>query len=184
MRHLFVKRGTELPGMPVRPVLNVVYYRFLRFYNDGVVVGLTTPDNPADVYRRLKRNWTPSHAEMEKASPAIGRYEFDETSGVVTVQLPMFQQKYPDMKAGTMYFQIMLRESRQWAKNILCVMSHWAIMAGEEDSDQGQFVSYDSSQYMHRPFRYIPLVGFKRRVLEMYPPVEDWFDRLDRLQKS
>ena len=185
MRHVFYKRGTELPGIPFRPILNVVYYRFLRFYSDGIVIGLTTPEHPSAAKRRLDRNWKPTHADRDKTFPAIGHYEFDESTRMVTLVLPMYQQKYPKMRAGKMYWQLALRESRAYGKDLLCVVSHWAILEGDEDEPEGgQFLNYSGDQFLNRAFRFVGIWGFKKKVNLLFPTVEDGFEKIYRGKKD
>ena len=171
MRHRFLKPGTQMPGMPFRPLLHVTYYRFLRFYPDGVIVALTTPERPDAAVRRVKREWAPTYADRDKAHPAVGSYDVNDT--VVNVELPMFQRKYPEMLAGNMHYQMALRETREGANNLLFVVHHWGMMADEEGPNR-QVIGYDSTQYIDRPFRFIPIWGFKKRVMEIFPPVADF----------
>lgn len=165
-RHQFAKTASRVAtSEPSAPVFLVTYHRFLRFYTDGTVVALTTPDSPDISYRRVRRDFTLQPHDRDKAAPSIGTYELDEDALVVRVTLPMTQPKFPAMRTGTMYMTFSLAETVAGACNRLCLTEHYAVM----DHDGGDLVSYNPDSYAGRPFRLVPLLGFRQRVFREFP---------------
>lgn len=70
-RHHYVK--STAPSVSL-----VTYWRLLRFYSDGTVVSLITPERPDKAVRRLRLNWEPQPHEVGKAHPSVGSYTFSE----------------------------------------------------------------------------------------------------------
>jgi hypothetical protein len=69
---------------------------------------LTSADKPTLAVKRLRRNWSPSASERDKATPCTGSYEFNETTNQVTVISSVKQPKYPDMRDATVVYSMEL----------------------------------------------------------------------------
>lgn len=165
-RHQFAKTSTRTATEePTAPVFLITYYRFLRFYNDGVVVALTTPEAPHLAYKRLRRNGTIHPHDRDKAAPSIGTYTLDEYTRQVVVTLSMAQPRFPDMRTGTMCMVFSLEETRTGACNRLFLLQHYAIM----EQSEGELISYLPRKFNVRPFRLVPLLGFRSRVYQEFP---------------
>lgn len=91
-RHHYVKsrRGVCLNGEPAPAVSLVTYWRLLRFYSDGTVVSLVTPERPDKAVRRLRLNWEPQPHESAKAHPSVGSWTFSQETRTaeLTVRWP------------------------------------------------------------------------------------------------
>ena len=165
-RHRFTKTTCRVAvSEPLAPVFLVEYYRFLRFYPDGTVVSLTTPEPPEISYRRLRRTWTPGWNDRDKAYPSVGNYELDEESEVVTVSLPMSQPRFPSMRNGTMYMHFKLTHSAPGACDTLHLTDHFAIM----DNDGGELISYPRNSCGETPFKLVSIWGFRHKVYDLFP---------------
>lgn len=150
---------------PLPPVFLVTCYRFLRFYSDGTVVSLTSPDPPDYSYKRVRRLWTPSPLERDKPSPRIGTFELEEHTREVVLSLPMTESRFPDMRQGTMHMRFWLEGTSEGAFNRLTLIHHYAIM----DTDGGELVKYNPDTFGGKSFRLIPLHGFKERLYREFP---------------
>lgn len=187
-RHQFTKTTCRVAASePLAPVFLVTYYRFLRFYPDGTVVNLTTPESPDVSYRRVRRTWTPGWNDRDKAHPNIGRYQFNEDSDMVIVSLPMVQPRFPAMRTGMMYMHFRLSHTTPGACDRLFLFEHYAIM----DHEGGDLVSYPSNSYVRNPFRLISIWGFRDKVYREFPRDDDrdlaqWYEmkRASRLKKK
>lgn len=84
------RRGVCLDGAPAPAVSLVTYWRLLRFYGDGTLVSLVTPERPDKAVRRLRLNWEPQPHETAKAHPSVGSWTFSEQTRTVelTVRTP------------------------------------------------------------------------------------------------
>lgn len=169
-RHQFAKTACRgATSEPQAPVFLITYHRFLRFYTDGVVVALTTPEPPDLSYKRVRRIWAPSALDRDKAAPSIGTYQLDESSLDVHVTLPMSQPKFPAMRTGTMYMRFSLGGTAPGACDRLFLTEHYAIM----DQDGGDLVSYNAEAFGGKPFRLVPMFGFRNKVYKEWPPDDD-----------
>lgn len=176
-RHQFAKTATKLASEePVAPVFLITYYRFLRFYNDGTVVSLTTSELPHLAVQRVRRVWRPGPGERDKVTPSIGRFDFDEASSRVVVSLPISHSRFPHMCSGTMYMHLLLSSTKPGAFDRLHLTDHYAIM----DHEGGDLVSYhvESSR---KPFCLVPIWGFRSLVYKEFPRDDDrdlaqWFE--------
>lgn len=165
-RHQFAKTTSRAAATePLAPVFLVTYYRFLRFYTDGAVVALTTPEPPDVSYKRVRRNVVMQPNEREKAAPSIGTYTLNEKTMVVRVTLPMSQPQFPAMRTGTLYMTFSLAGTAPGACNRLFLTEHYAIM----DHDGGDLISYNPDKYGGRPFRLVSLHGFRSRIYREFP---------------
>lgn len=186
VRHQFAKTTSKAAcgGEPQAPVFLVTYHRFLRFYTNGTVVSLVTPEMPHLAVRRVRRNWHPSSGERDKASPIIGRYEFDEPNTRVVVTLPMGNPRFPAMRSGTIYIHMTLSSTKPGAYDRLFVTDHYAIM----DHDGGDLVPYRAHGLDATPFRLISIWGFRSAVYREFPRDDDfhlaqWF-AMKRAERS
>lgn len=185
VRHQFAKTTSKAAcGEPQAPVFLVTYHRFLRFYTNGVVVSLVTPELPHLAVRRVRRNWSPVPSERDKTSPIIGRYEFDELNARVVVTLPMGNPQFPAMRSGTIYMHMTLSSTKSGAFDRLFVTDHYAIM----DHDGGDLVSYRAHGLDATPFRFIGIWQFRSAVYREFPRDDDfhlaqWFE-MKRTEKS
>ncbi len=166
VRHQFSKCSTRvIASEAIAPVFLVTYHRFLRFYADGTVVSLTTPEPLDKAYRRLKKSWKPALHERDKAHPNTGRYEFHEETGTVSITLPMTQAKYPDMREGTMFYRFSVDSTHPGAFNLLHLCEHYAIT----DHDTGHIVRYRADAFGVKPFRFVSIWGFRTEVYKQFP---------------
>lgn len=185
-RHQFTKTASRSAAYePLAPVFLVTYYRFLRFYADGTVVSLTTPDPPEHAFRRLRRAWKPSVQERDKAYPNVGQYELNEDTMEVSLTLPMRQPRFPNMRGGTMFMRFSLSQTKQGAYDRLFLIDHHAVM----DHDGGDLVSYSSELFGGKPFRLIPIWGFKRKVYLEFPrddhhDLAQWYEMKKQARKA
>lgn len=188
VRHQFSKMASLTAcERPQAPVFLVTYYRFLRFYNDGTVISLVTPEVPHLAMHRVRREWKASPAERDKVSPSIGRYNFDEGTLQLVVSLPMHHSRHPDMHSGTVHMHLSLSSTKPGACDRLFVTEHYAIM----NHEGGDFVPYDAQGLHRKPFRLIPILGFRSAVSRAFPIDDDndlkqWYDmkRLARTLKK
>ncbi|CDF38463.1 unnamed protein product [Chondrus crispus] len=179
-RHQYAKTSSRAAtAEPQAPVFLVTYYRLLRFYTDGTVVALTSPELPHVAYKRVRR-WHSSalsSVDRDKPAPSIGTYELDERSLDVRVALPMSQPKFPAMRTGTMYMRFSLAGTVSGAFDRLFLTEHYAIM----DHDGGDVVSYGSHELHGKPFRLVPVLGFRDKVYREFPlddhkDLEQWYE--------
>lgn len=169
-RHQFAKTACRAAASEAQaPVFLVTYHRFLRFYTDGVVVALTTPEPPDLSYKRVRRIWAPSALDRDKAPPSIGTYQLDESSLDVRVTLPMSQPKFPAMRTGTIYMRFSLGGTAPGACDRLFLTEHYAIM----DQNGGDLVSYNAEAFGGKPFRLVPMLGFRNKVYKEFPCDDD-----------
>lgn len=175
VRHQFTKTSSRhATTEPEAPVFMVTYFRFLRFYTDGTVISLTSPDSPHLAYRRVRRTWWPGPNEKDKTKPSVGQYEFDEMNMQVNVSLPMDVARFPDMRQGTVYMHLTLMSTKQGACDRLVPTSHYCIM----NDNGGDLVPYPVDA---KPFRFISIWGFRNNVYREYPRDDDrdlaqWFE--------
>lgn len=170
VRHRFAKTATRfVASEPTAPVFMISYYRFLRFYSDGSVISLVTPESPDRALKRVRKGWIPSPADRDKSYPNIGTYVFDEETLTVIVDLPMFQPKYPEMHAGTQYLRLQLASTVCGAYNRLFLIGHYALM----DHAGGAAVPYDSERFGNKPYHFVPIWGFKTHVFSHFPADDD-----------
>jgi hypothetical protein len=170
-RHIFAKsRVADLPG-DMRdvspPVILIQYFRMLRFFPDGSVMSLTSPEAPEKAARRLRPDWVPSSAESSMAHPQRGTYVFREHDCTVELALPTLQETlYPLMLSGTQHMTLTLSCTHAGAHNRLHATSNFVVM------DDGELFSFtaNSSAGIGTAFRYVPLHGFRKSVHLHYPP--------------
>ncbi|EME30651.1 F-box protein 7 [Galdieria sulphuraria] len=130
-RHQYIRMGlTE--GKYKQPVFLVTYFRFLRFYPDGICIVLTSAEKPTSAVKRLRRNWSPSANERDKATPCLGSYEFNEKTKQVTVISSVKQPKYPEMRDATVVYSLKLSSTCRGANDRLYVESHFSIHEGSD----------------------------------------------------
>jgi hypothetical protein len=176
-RHQYAKSRTAdivRPDEDVAPsVFLVQYFRLLRFFPDGTVLSLTTPEQPDKVLRRLRRDWAPAPHELRKAHPSRGKYVFHEATCTAELTLQTAQEVlYPRMRTGTQHISLSLTSTHGGAHNRLHVTSNFAVM------DDGELCSYPatSSAGIGTAFRYVParsglpLSSFRSRVNLHFPP--------------
>lgn len=163
-RHQYAKsRGRVVGDGTVAPVFLVTYYRFLRFFPDGTVLSLISPELPERAYRRLRPGWQPTHLNAKKAHPTSGTYALDESTRTVSITLPTAQEKlYPDMMKGVQHLTMSLTETHDGAFNRLYLRDHFAVM------DNGDLVTYQS-EFSMKSWHFIPLHGFRTRVYDHFP---------------
>lgn len=148
-----------------RSVYFVSHYRYLRFFPNGKVLGLTTPDDPLRARHRMavptyvtyqgqvvtedttaaatamamtaaqeqQQQQTPADTGA-KLVPSCGQYTFDEHTRSLSVSLPLYQPRYPDMRAGTVFLSLLLSDSsaaRRGANDRLTLLEHCSVLEGE-----------------------------------------------------
>ncbi|CAN8065268.1 unnamed protein product [Agarophyton chilense] len=170
LRHQFTKTATRFAASePQAPVFLVTYYRFLRFYTSGTVIGLTTPEAPHIAYRRVRDLCgKPVSSDRDEVRPVVGSYTFDEIRRGVSVVLPMQHPKFPNMRGGHNVMEFTLSSTVDGAFDRLHLVNHFAVMDGSSDSGNS-LVSYTGDSYIEKPFRLIPLLGFRDRVYREFP---------------
>lgn len=169
-RHQFAKSAGRFAATePTAPVFLVTYHRFLRFYSDGTVVSLTTPEAPHVSFKRVHRSWVPTMAERDKSHPNIGTYHLDEESMHVSIELPMIQPKFPNMRGGTMFMRFQLHHTRPGAWDRLVLTDHYAIM----DHEGGDLIPYSPDSFGGKPFKMVSIWGFKKHIYEEFPRDDD-----------
>lgn len=166
VRTQFAKCSTRvMAAEPVAPVFLVTYHRLFRFFSDGTVVSLTTPE-PLDVaYQRLKKRWKPAPNERDKAHPSTGRFEFDEETRTVSVTLPITQAKYPNMRKGTLFYQFSVEGTQPGAFNLLKLLDHYSVC----DDESGDIVRFGSNSFGVKPMRFVLIWGFRTEVFKHFP---------------
>lgn len=166
VRNQFCKPSTRvMAAEPIAPVFLVTYHRLFRFYCDGTVVSLTTPE-PLDIaYQRLKRWWKPAHNERDKAHPSKGRFEFDEETRRVSVTLPMTQAKYPNMREGTLFYQFSVDGTHPGSFNRLTLRDHYAVI----DHDTEDKVKFGRNSFGAKPMQFVSIWGFRTEVFKHFP---------------
>lgn len=178
VRHQYAKT-TDQSAMtmnePEAPVFLISYYRFLRFYTDGTVVSLTTPEHPHLALHRIRRSWRPNGLEKDKTYPCVGTYAFDEGARRVVLELPMNNPKFPDMRSGTVYMHLVLSGTKEGAYDRLVVTEHYTIM----DHEGGEVVPYRVEG--NKPYKLVPVWGFKTAVYKHFPKddhkdLAQWFE--------
>lgn len=166
VRHQFAKMSSVYATEePTAPIFLVTYFRFLRFYTDGTVVSLTTPELPHVAARRVRRGWRPALGDKEKVSPSVGTYQFDEHNLQVEVTLPLCHPRFPEMRPGTIYMHLSLSSTKSGAFDRLFLTEHHAIM----DQNGGDLVPYRADVYGGKPFRLVPIWGFRNSVYREFP---------------
>lgn len=172
MRQSFTKTSTRiLSDRPIAPVFLVTWHRWLRFYNDGTVVQLTTPEQLEKAYLRVKKSWKPLPHQVNKAYPSIGEYNFDEASNQVSVKIQMVPEQYPGMRPVTLFSRFELDSTRPGSFDILRPVEHFAV-----DNDTGDTVSFNGG-FGRENFQFVSLFGFKKNVRNYFPKVsqvEKW----------
>lgn len=172
VRHQFSKVSTRtVSSEPVAPVFLVIYHRCLRFYSDGCVVSLTTPEPLDRAYRRLQKSWTPSAGERDKAHPSVGHYRFHESSLEIDVTLPMSQANYPNMRQGTMVYRFRVDGTHPGAWNRLLLIDHFVVM--DQADGRGDIITFNVDSFGTKPFRFVPIWGFRTRVYRNHFPKEE-----------
>lgn len=165
-RHQYAKSRNVLvngDGSVAPPIALVTYFRLMRFYSNGSVIALTSPEPPEQSYQRLRRDWLPSHAESNKAHPSVGNYALEESTGTVTIQLSTAQHKlYPDMLTGVQHITMSLCGTHPGAYNRLYLQNHFAVM------DNFEIICYES-QFARSAWRFVALSGFRTKVYEHFP---------------
>lgn len=178
VRHQFAKTSSRFASEePVAPVFLVTYHRFLRFYTDGTVVSLVSPEMPHLVVRRVRRGRWASPGDKDQVSPSVGTYQFDEDALSVSLTLPMCHPRFPDMRSGTVYMHLNLSSTKSGAFDRLFLNQHYAIM----DHNGGDLVPYRVDAFGGKPFRLIPIWGFRSNVYREFPRDDDadlaqWFE--------
>lgn len=184
LRHQFAKTSTRsATEEPIAPVFLVTYYRFLRFYADGTVVSLTTPEMPHLAIQRVRRGWQPAFGERGKVNPSIGHFVFHENLSQVAVSLPLCHSNFPSMRSGMIYMHLTLSSTAPGACNRLFLTDHYAIM----DHDGGDLIPYRGER--RNPFRLVPIWGFRSAVYREFPRDDDmdlaqWFEMKKALRTS
>ncbi|GJQ11718.1 hypothetical protein GpartN1_g3509.t1 [Galdieria partita] len=164
-RHQYIRMGlTE--GKYKQPVFLVTYFRFLRFYPEGICIVLTSADKPTSAVKRLRRDWCPSANERDKAIPCKGSYEFNEKTKQVTVISSVKQPKYPEMRDATVVYSMKLSSTCRGANDRLYVESHFSIY---ENSDCPVFHSKDKQL---KYYSFIAFRCFKERCALLFPEEE------------
>lgn len=119
-RHHYAKSrriGCNIDGSAAPPVSLVTYWRMMRFYNDGTVVSLVTPEGPDKAVRKIRRNWVPLPHESKQAYPNVGVYSFCEDTLSVELQLPVANRAYPDALDGTRHMALSVAGTHVGANN-------------------------------------------------------------------
>jgi F-box protein 9 len=80
----YVRRGEHSLDGYYKPYHTVIYYRYLRFFPDGVVMYQTSPDNPGNVVARL------CHKHSSE-SVLLGEYSLD--GDMLTVDVLGYQSR-------------------------------------------------------------------------------------------
>lgn len=169
MRQSFTKTSTRiLSDRPIAPVFLVTWHRWLRFYNDGTVVQLTTPEQLEKAHLRVKKSWKPLPHQVNKAYPSIGEYNFDEASNQVSVKIEMVPQQYPGMRPVTLFSRFQLVSSRPGSFDILRPLEHFAV-----DNDTGDTVSFNGGFRNNDTFQFVSLFGFKKNVRNYFPKISE-----------
>eukprot|EP00871_Galdieria_phlegrea_P002452 jgi/Galph1/3207/GphlegSOOS_G1871.1 len=178
-RHQYIRMGlTE--GKYKQPIFLVTYFRFLRFYSDakiadllmvlnnsqGVCVVLTSAERPSSAMKRLRRGWTPSVNERDKAVPSIGKYEFNERTREVTVMSSVKQPKYPQMRDATVIYCLNLVSTCPGANDRLYIESHFSVY---ENSECPVFHSKEREM---KYYSMIPFRSFEERCARLFPEEE------------
>jgi F-box only protein C-terminal region/F-box-like len=166
-RHQYAKSrsGVIIDPGDAAPVFLVTYYRLMRFFTDGTVLSLTTPEPPERSYRRLRLSAQASVAQsdLNKVYPYHGTYQLVEHNQTLTVTLPTAQDKlYPGMMNGVQHMAMSLVSTHPGAFNRLYLRDHFAVM------DSGEVVSYNAD-YNEMAWRFVPLHGFRTKVYEHFP---------------
>lgn len=168
-RHQYAKsRGAAInqDGSAAPSVFLVTYWRLLRFYPDGVVVALTTPEAPERAFRRLRRGWEPQSHESGALHPSVGKYNFFESGKTVEITLPVESKLHPRAMKGFQHLTMALAGSHAGAFNRLHLRDHFSIM---EDGSVVTYQSADVGDGFGKVWRFVPLHGFSWRVYEHYP---------------
>lgn len=161
-RHQYIRMGiTE--GKYKQPVFLVTYFRFLRFYPNGLCIVLTSADKPTSAVKRLRRNWSPSANERDKATPCKGSYELNEKSKEVTIISSVKQPKYPQMRDATVVYSLKLSSTCRGANDVLYVQNHFSIY---ESSDCPVFHSRDKQM---KYYTFIAFRCFSDRCARLFP---------------
>lgn len=169
MRHQYAKsRGAAVnqDGSVAPPVFLVTYWRLIRFYPDGTLVALTTPDAPERALKRLRRGWEPPSHETTVLHPSVGKYTFFESARSVEVTLPVESKLHPRAMKGFQHLTFSLATSHPGAFDRLYLRDHFAIM------EDGSVVTYQEAAGGHhfgKAWRFVPLNGFTWRVYEHFP---------------
>lgn len=176
VRYQFTKTSARsATEEPEAPVFLITYYRFLRFYNDGTVVSLTTSELPHHAVKRIRRGGRPGPGERDKGSPSVGRFKFDENSLQIVLYMPMNNPRFPHMRTGTVYMDLTLSSTKPGANDRLILTNHYTIL----DHEGGELIPYATES--RHPFRLIPIWGFCSMVYQEFPRDDDrdlaqWFE--------
>lgn len=187
LRHQFAKTSSRASATePQAPVFLVTYYRFLRFYNSGVVVSLTTPEAPHISYTRVKDVRDKyMNIDRDESRPLVGYYTFHEEKQEVHLEVPMKHAKFPNMKGGKIYMELSLRTTTPGAFNRLYLKSHFAIMDAANDFDDDGCISYPCDAFVNKPFRLIPILKFQDMIEKEFSREDDndlaqWYEMKNR----
>eukprot|EP00184_Porphyridium_aerugineum_P004577 CAMPEP_0184693404 /NCGR_PEP_ID=MMETSP0313-20130426/1639_1 /TAXON_ID=2792 /ORGANISM="Porphyridium aerugineum, Strain SAG 1380-2" /LENGTH=507 /DNA_ID=CAMNT_0027151479 /DNA_START=61 /DNA_END=1584 /DNA_ORIENTATION=+ len=144
----------------------VYYYRLLRFFEDSVVSSLTTAMKPEMAIKGLKREWDGNRDRV----PAVGTYNFNESTRELGLEVPVMHPDYPNMKSGISSMTFELDQTHPGAHNRLWLRQHYTITDGD-----------DHSVNIHPPdgvpFKFIPFHDFKEIFYDYYPDEQKDFLR-------
>ncbi|KAK4536977.1 hypothetical protein CDCA_CDCA10G3002 [Cyanidium caldarium] len=189
----FLRLGGD-DGSGDRRVFFVSFYRYLRFFPAGVVLGLTTPDDPLTTRSRLQTPYVDTDGQMvlprgsasttvHRVGPVLGEYAFDEASGRVQATLPAHQPKYPGMRPETVFYTLRLFDSEEYrrgANNRLTLLEHASLSSGASQPLRHQI---DNEQ---ATFSFTPFGAWYKRVAEaLFADSDDvkMFNRMQLLQR-
>ena len=189
----FLRLGGD-DGSGDRRVFFVSFYRYLRFFPTGAVLGLTTPDDPLTTRSRLQTPYVDADGQVvlphgsasttvHRVGPVLGEYAFDEASGRVQATLPAHQPKYPGMHPETVCYTLRLfdsEERRRGANNRLTLLEHASLSGGASQPLRHQI------DHAQATFSFTPFGAWYKRVAEtLFADSDDvkMFNRMQLLQR-
>jgi len=183
-------------GTGSRRVFFISFYRYLRFFPGGKVVGMTTPEDPLVSRARLQSTrWEASHqswhhennagpgAGTDQVVPAVGDYQFDEKTRMVSVTLPIYQPRYAEMQGALACYVLELSDADgrpRGANDMLRLLEHSTLSA------DGSAPLYHEVKPSQALFYFTPFGSQYRRVAEkLFADPEDvkMFNRVQLMQR-
>lgn len=183
-------------GTGTRRVFFVSFYRYLRFFPGGKVLGMTTPEDPLASRARLQTTrWDmPMQSQRSEIAaggvacsdqvvPVAGEYLLDEQSRIVTVTLPIHQPRYAEMQGALVCYVLALSDADgrpRGANDLLKLLEHSTLGA------DGSPPTYHEVKPSQAEFHFTPFGSQFRKVAEkLFADPDDvkMFNRVQLMQR-
>jgi hypothetical protein len=183
-------------GTGTRRVFFVSFYRYLRFFPGGKVLGMTTPEDPVASRARLQAtrwdtampnpgadNGTSNMMCADQVVPVAGEYLFDESRRIITVTLPIHQPRYAEMQGALVCYVLALSDAEgrpRGANDLLRLLEHSTLSA------DGSAPTHHEVKPSQATFHFTPFGSHFRKVAEkLFADPEDvkMFNRIQLMHR-